>query len=166
MLQVQFNHNKNNHKQVRPLQRNIHFRAMEKTLLGIKPDAFEKGLSRKIKKEIIDMTGLKVLTGNAKIRSRKTMEKHYAEHSQKGFFGELIDYVTRGKFGAYVLEGDDAVQKLRTACKVIREKYAPGAKNENLVHSSDSTISAKEEIGNFFKRSVKKFFPEEISKAA
>lgn len=94
------------------------------------------------------------------------MEEHYAEHSAKGFFRELINYVTRGKFGAYILEGDNAVQKLRTAATEIRNKYAPGAKNENLIHSSDSVLSAQREIKNFFKKGSQNHSKKSPNKAA
>ena len=132
----------------------ISFKAMERTLFGIKPDAFEKGLASTIGQEIIHKTGLKLVTAKIAVQSRKTMEKHYAEHAGKSFFNDLINYITRGKFGAYVLEGDNAILKLRTAASEIREKYAPNQKRENLVHSSDSPDAAAREIKNFFSNLV------------
>lgn len=154
MLQrIQFNQksqNTNNTRAVEPMRQKISFKEIEKTLLGIKPDAFEKGIDETILKEILQKTGFKVLAENVKVQARATMEKHYAEHAQKGFFNNLISYVTRDKFGAYELEGDNAVSTLRRVASEIREKYAPGAKTENLVHSSDSVESANREIANFF----------------
>lgn len=154
MLQrIQFNQrtqNTNNSMAVASKREKISFKAIEKTLLGIKPDAFEKGIDGVILKEILEKTGFKLLAENVKVQPRATMERHYAEHAQKGFFDSLISYVTRDKFGAYKLEGDNAVATLRKAASEIREKYAPGAKTENLVHSSDSVESANREIANFF----------------
>lgn len=118
--------------------------------MGIKPDAFEKGLASTIGKEIIQKSGLKLVAAKITVQSKKAMEKHYSEHIGKTFFNDLVLYLTRGKFGAYVLEGEDAVLKLRTAASEIREKYAPNQKRENLVHSSDSPESAAREIKNFF----------------
>ncbi len=140
---------KQNNEVVRSGQK-VSFKAVERTLLGIKPDAFERGLANTIGQEIIQKTGLKLVTARIAVQSKKTMEKHYAEHVGKSFFNDLINYITRGKFGAYVLEGDDAIVKLRTAASEIRQKYAPNSKTENLVHSSDSPESAAREIKNFF----------------
>lgn len=155
LQQIQFNQKLAGSRNTTPLgqtKSRVSFTAVERTLLGIKPDAFEKNLAGTIGKEIIDKTGLKIIAGKVGVQSRKTMETHYAEHQGKGFFDNLINYVTRGKFGAYVLEGDDAVSKLRAAASEVRAKYAPDSKSENLVHSSDSTESAAREIGNFFSK--------------
>ena len=153
MLNVGFNPNtsvqKNNSSQSRS-QNQIAFGAWEKTLLGLKPDAFEKKLAAKLEKEAMAMTGLTVVKKWVGVPSREKMEIHYAEHKAQSFFNDLINYVTRGKFKAVVLEGDDAVLKLRTAAKELRTKYAQGSKTENLIHSSDSTESADREIKNFF----------------
>jgi len=150
LQQIQFTQQKNTASKEMSRKQNVSFGAIERTLLGIKPDAFEKGLASTIGQEIIQKTGLKLITAKIGVQSKKIMENHYAEHKGKGFFENLINYVTRGKFGAYVLEGDDAIVKLRAAASEVRAKYAPDSKSENLVHSSDSVESAAREIKNFF----------------
>ncbi len=150
MLKVGFNQPVNTLTQNKNNKQQVTFGAWEQTLLGLKPDAFEKGLAKTLEKEIVNKTGLKVAKNWVGVPTREKMETHYAEHKGKGFFNDLIDYVTRGKFKVVTLEGEDAVSKLRTAALELRNKYAPGAKNENLIHSSDSVQSAKKEIINFF----------------
>jgi len=150
MQTVQFNQGLYNQIPISSNNSKIAFGAYERTLMGLKSDAFEKGLSKTIKNEIIENTGLKLVAQSERKRSRAQMGRHYAVHKGKDFLKSLIDYVTRGKFGAYVLEGDDAVLKLRNAAMDIRNKYAFGSKKENLIHSSDSVANAAEEIKNFF----------------
>jgi len=153
LQQIQFNQNRaNNQNQVMPMRNRISFGELQRTLLGLKPDAYEKGLAGQIKNEILAETGLKVVMQKIKVQSREMMGNHYAHHSGKAFFEGLIDYVTRGKFGAYVLEGDDAVVKLRDTALNLREKYGVVGQRENLIHSSDSAEAAENEIGKFFSK--------------
>ena len=85
--------------------------------------------------------------------------RHYAEHSDKPFFGELISFITRGPLVAMVLEGTDAVDAVRQVIGATNPlEAAPGSirgdfgleVQTNLVHGSDSDESAAREIGLFF----------------
>ena len=127
---------------------------MERTLVLIKPDAVERNLIGKILTFYED-NGLKIIALKMEKISREFAEKHYKEHKGKSFFNELIDYITRSSLCALVLEGNDAVEKVREingSTKpekqkegTIRKAYAKSI-TENSVHSSDSVEHAKEEI--------------------
>ena len=86
-------------------------------------------------------------------------EQHYAEHSEKPFFGELIEFITRGPLVAMVLEGESAVAAARQMIGATNPlEAAPGSIRGdfaievtfNLVHGSDSTATAEREIALFF----------------
>lgn len=132
---------------------------MEKTLLLIKPD----GVQRKCVGEIIgrlekrgwSLVGMKLM----KV-PRDLAETHYNEHSEKPFFGELIDYITEGPIVAMVWEGDQVITAMRTMMgKTNPIEAAPGTIRgdlandftRNMVHGSDSPESAAREIDLFFK---------------
>ena len=91
--------------------------------------------------------------------SRELGETHYAEHSAKPFFGELVDFITSGPTLAFVLEGEGAIATCRDTIGATNPAdAAPGsirgalalAMPNNLVHGSDSTESAEREIGIWF----------------
>lgn len=156
MLRVQAYQNLGNQNQKQRTNRNnISFMAIQQTVFGIKPDAYERKLARTVKKEMLQNTGLKVVASKVKVWSKTVMEAHYKEHSLKSFFVNLINYVTRGKFGVYVLEGEDAVLKARTEATNIRNRHAGSIPGENLVHTSDSERAARIEKANFFPRKYK-----------
>lgn len=133
--------------------------ALERTFTMLKPGV----LSRRIAGEIIsrmerkgfDIVGMKLMR-----ISRPLAEKHYGEHREKPFFGELVDYITSGPVIAMVLEGDSAVKILRMMCGSTRvEDAAPGTirgdyamhTGLNIIHASDSPESAGKETELFFK---------------
>jgi len=133
--------------------------AIERTYAMLKPGV----LSRRIAGEIItrlerkgfDIIGLKIMR-----ISRELAQTHYAEHREKPFFGELVDYITSGPVVAMVLEGDQAIKILRLMAGstksleampgTIRGDYAMHT-NVNIIHASDSPEAAAREIGLFFK---------------
>jgi len=131
---------------------------MERTLILAKPDAYARGLSGEIlarfeRKGLVPVA-LRVLT-----MTRELAERHYAEHLEKPFFGELADFITSGPLVAIVLEGPDAVAAARQVIGATNPlTAAPGsirgdlaiATGENLVHGSDGPESAAREIGIFF----------------
>ena len=131
---------------------------MERTLILAKPDAYARGLSGEIlarfeRKGLVPVA-LRVLT-----MTRELAERHYAEHLEKPFFGELADFITSGPLVAMVLEGPDAVAAARQVIGATNPlTAAPGsirgdlaiATGENLVHGSDGPESAVREIGIFF----------------
>ena len=131
---------------------------MERTLILAKPDAYARGLGGEIlarfeRKGLVPVA-LLVLT-----MTRELAERHYAEHLEKPFFGELADFITSGPLIAMVLEGPDAVAAARQVIGATNPlNAAPGsirgdlaiATGENLVHGSDGPESAVREIGIFF----------------
>ena len=126
------------------------FCAFERTLIGFKPDAFEKKIVEELTEKLINKTGLKLAEEWEGIPDTAKMENHYAVHKGKSFFENLINYVTRVKFKAFVLEGENAVEKARIAALELRQEYDVAGKSENLIHSSDSVENASGEILNFF----------------
>lgn len=131
---------------------------MEQTLVLIKPDAVERNLIGKILSEY-ERNGLKIVEMQLLTASKTIAAAHYAEHEGKPFYDELIDYITGGPLVAFVLEGEDAIQRVRAlngatdpkdaADNTIRALYGIDLSN-NTVHASDSAESAKKEISIWF----------------
>ncbi|WP_027008377.1 nucleoside-diphosphate kinase [Conexibacter woesei] len=131
---------------------------MSRTLILVKPDAFARGLTGEIlarfERKGLTIAALKLVT-----TSRETAETHYAEHKERPFFGELVDFITSAPLVAIVLEGDDVVKASRQLIGAtnpleantgsIRGDFAIEV-GQNLVHGSDSDESAAREIGIWF----------------
>jgi len=131
---------------------------MERTLVLIKPDGVKRGLIGKIlnqyEEKTLEIVELKIVTA-----TRENALKHYSEHAGKGFFEELISYITEGKICAMILMGDRAVDVVRkingdkdpvkAELSSIRGQFAID-KTQNLVHASDSHDSAEREIAIWF----------------
>lgn len=131
---------------------------MEETLVLIKPD----GVKRQICGEILtryERKGLIIKAMKLLQTSRELAEEHYAEHKDKPFFGELVDFITSGPVLAFVLAGKNAVTSVRTingatnpvdaTSGSIRGDYAL-TMDSNVVHASDSVDSATREIHLWF----------------
>jgi nucleoside-diphosphate kinase len=129
-----------------------------RTLILIKPDAFERGLTGEVldrfERKGLRITALTLLRADEEIANR-----HYAEHTDKPFFGELVEFITRGPLVAAVLEGHEAVAAARQLIGATNPiEAAPGSIRGdyglevtfNLVHGSDSDESAVREIGIWF----------------
>ena len=131
---------------------------MDRTLILVKPDAFERNLTGEIIARF-ERKGLRIAALKHMTVPRETAEQHYAEHSEKPFFGELVDFITGGPLVAMVLEGHEAVKAARqvigatnpleAATGSIRGDFAV-AVGQNMVHGSDSPESAEREIGIWF----------------
>ncbi len=130
----------------------------EQTLILVKPDAMERGLAGEILARF-ERRGLTVQAARLLTVSRDLAEQHYAEHSEKPFFGELVGFITSGSTLALVLEGEDAVRVSRLTIGATNPvDAAPGtirgdlalAMPNNLVHGSDSTETAAREIALWF----------------
>jgi len=131
---------------------------MERTLILVKPDAFERRLTGEVISRFEDkglsLVALKLLTADEEIANA-----HYAEHSEKPFFGELVSFITGGPLVAAVLEGPNAIGAARqligstdpveAATGSIRGDFGLEV-TFNLVHGSDSPESAAREIGIWF----------------
>ena len=132
--------------------------AVEQTLILIKPDAVERRLSAEILGRI-ERRGFDVRAGKLLRVSRELAERHYAEHTEKPFFGELVEFITSAPTWALVVEGEGAIATMRKTIGATNPADAePGsirgdlatAMPNNLVHGSDSSESAKREIALWF----------------
>ena len=132
--------------------------AFEQTLILIKPDAVERRLSAEILGRI-ERRGFVVRAGKLLRVSRDLGERHYAEHSEKPFFGEIVEFITSAPTWALVVEGEGAIATMRKTIGATNPADAdPGsirgdlatAMPDNLVHGSDSPESAKREIALWF----------------
>ena len=85
---------------------------MDRTLILVKPDAFARGLSGEIIARF-ERKGLSIVALRHMTVERELAERHYAEHAERPFFGELVDFITSGPIVAMVLEGTDAVRAAR-----------------------------------------------------
>ncbi|HKP17275.1 MAG TPA: nucleoside-diphosphate kinase [Gaiellaceae bacterium] len=132
--------------------------AVERTLVLIKPDAVARGLAGEILRRF-EGRGLVMRAGKLVRVGRELAERHYAEHREKPFFGELVDFITSTPTLALVLEGEGAITVVRTTMGATNPaSAAPGTVRgdlalsmpDNLVHGSDSPESAEREIGLWF----------------
>src|SRR5512146_532190 len=130
--------------------------AVERTLILAKPDAVERGLSGEIVARF-ERRGFTLRAARLLRVDRQLAERHYAEHTEKPFFGELVEFITSGPTLAFVLEGEGAIATARKTIGATNPADAdPGslrgqfAMPNNLVHGSDSPESAEREIGIWF----------------
>jgi nucleoside-diphosphate kinase len=130
----------------------------ERTLVLIKPDALERGLAGEILGRL-EQRGLSIRAAKLVQVERELAERHYEEHREKPFFGELLEFITSAPTFALVLEGESAVAVVRTTMGATNPaQAAPGtirgdlalAMPDNLVHGSDSQESAAREIALWF----------------
>src|ERR1700744_556471 len=131
---------------------------MDRTLILVKPDAFARGLSGEIIARF-ERKGLAIVALRSMTVSRELAEEHYAEHAERPFFGELVDFITSGPIVAMVLEGVDAVTAARQVIGAtnpleantgtIRGDFALET-GRNMVHGSDAPESAAREVALFF----------------
>jgi nucleoside-diphosphate kinase len=132
--------------------------AIERSLILIKPDAVERSLAGEILGRI-ERRGFTLRAAKLLSVDRALGEEHYAEHREKPFFGELVDFITSAPTLALVVEGEGAIGTLRTTIGATNPAdAAPGtirgdlalAVPNNLVHGSDSPESAEREIALWF----------------
>jgi nucleoside-diphosphate kinase len=131
---------------------------VDRTLILVKPDAFERGLTGEIIARF-ERKGLRIVALKHMTVDEDLAKRHYAEHEGKPFFGELVEFITSGPLVAMVLEGEQAVAAARQVIGAtnpidaspgsIRGDYAI-AVGQNMVHGSDSPESAAREAGLFF----------------
>jgi nucleoside-diphosphate kinase len=131
---------------------------MSRTLILVKPDAFERGLTGEVIARF-ERKGLRLAALKQMQIGEEIANVHYAEHAEKPFFGELVEFITGGPLVAMVLEGPDAVlaarqligatNPLEAETGSIRGDFATEV-TFNLVHGSDSDESAEREIEIWF----------------
>jgi nucleoside-diphosphate kinase len=131
---------------------------MDRTLILVKPDAFERGLTGEVIARF-ERKGLKLVAMKLMTVDRDLAEEHYAEHEGKPFYGDLVEFITGGPLVAMVLEGYEAVTAARQVIGATNPLEAsPGSirgdfgleVQTNLVHGADSPESAKREVALFF----------------
>jgi nucleoside-diphosphate kinase len=132
---------------------------VNRTLVICKPDAVERGLTGEIIARL-ERKGLRLVAAELRLIDRETAARHYAEHEGKGFYEDLLAFITRSPAMLVVVEGpDDTWQIVRLLMGATNPAVAdPGTirgdlaveTTENLVHGSDSAESAAREIAIFF----------------
>ena len=130
----------------------------ERTLVLIKPDAMKRKLAGEIVARL-ERRALEIRAAKLVQVDRPLAERHYAEHAEKPFFGELVEFITSSPTLALVVEGESAIAVVRTTMGATNPvSAAPGtirgdlalAMPDNLVHGSDSPESAEREIALWF----------------
>ncbi|MCL4152110.1 UNVERIFIED_CONTAM: hypothetical protein GTU68_005871 [Idotea baltica] len=132
--------------------------AVQRTFSIIKPDATERNLTGAIN-AVFEKSGLRVVAQRRIQMTRTQAERFYGEHSERPFFGELVEFMTSAPVVVQVLEGENAVLAHRdvmgatnpaeAADGTVRKLFAKSI-GENSVHGSDSVESAAKEIVQFF----------------
>jgi nucleoside-diphosphate kinase len=132
--------------------------AVERTLVLVKPDAMRRALAGEIVARL-ERRGLELSAARMLTVDRSLAQEHYAEHTEKPFFGELVDFITSGPTLALVVAGEGAITTVRTTIGATNPAdAAPGtirgdlslSMPDNLVHGSDSPESAEREISLWF----------------
>ena len=132
--------------------------AVESTLLIVKPDGVKRALVGEVLRRV-EAKGLRIAELKMFTIDRAMAEEHYAEHREKPFFGELVDFITSGPVVAARLEGESAIEVWRTLMGPTDPVKAPPGTirgdlgliiTENIVHGSDSPASAERELKLFF----------------
>lgn len=131
----------------------------DRTLVLLKPDAVERGLVGTIVSRF-EAKGLRIVAMDLRTLDADLLARHYEEHVGKGFYADLVAFMSRGPVVALVLEGpEDTWEVVRAMMGATNPRTAaPGTIRgdlgilftENLVHGSDSADSAAREIGIFF----------------
>jgi len=131
---------------------------MDRTLILVKPDAFERGLTGEIIARF-ERKGLRIAALRRMQVTEDLAKLHYAEHEGKPFFGELVDFITSAPLVAMILEGHEAVKAARQVIGATNPLEAETgsirgdlalAVGQNMVHGSDSAESAQREADLFF----------------
>jgi nucleoside-diphosphate kinase len=131
----------------------------EKSFVMLKPDAVLRRLTGKILTRF-EERGLEIVAAKMLVIPRELAQQHYAEHKEKPFFADLVDYITSGPVLATVIEGEECISLIRkmvgatnpkeSDMGTIRGDYAIDT-GRNIIHASDSPASAEREIELFFK---------------
>ena len=132
--------------------------SLERTLFIVKPDAVARNLIGRILAHV-EERGFKIVEARLTRLTREQCQEFYAEHAGKGFFNDLVDFMTSGPAMLTCLERENAITTLRevigatdpaqAAEGTVRKLYAE-SKGRNAVHASDSSASADREVKLFF----------------
>ena len=131
----------------------------DRTLVLLKPDAVERGLIGELVSRF-ERKNLTIVALELRQLDEATLARHYEEHQGKGFYADLVSFMSSGPVVAMVVEGpEDTWEVMRTLMGATNSRKAAGGTirgdlsasfTENLVHGSDSLASAEREIGIFF----------------
>ena len=130
----------------------------ERTLVLVKPDGVRRGLVGEVLSRI-ERKGMHIVAMDMRTLDRDTAQLHYLEHTEKPFYGSLVDFITSSPLVAAVVEGPRAIEAFRALAGATDPvRAAPGTirgdhaleVQENIVHGSDSADSAEREIKIFF----------------
>lgn len=131
---------------------------IERTFVMMKPGVLQRRIAGEVLSRF-EKKGLKLIALKLIRIDKEQAKKHYAEHADKPFFQELIDYIISGPVVAMAFEGDNAVSLVRNLCGATKALDAPAGTirgdyalhtNNNVVHASDSVESAERELSLFF----------------
>jgi nucleoside-diphosphate kinase len=131
---------------------------MEKTFLMVKPDGVQRGLIGEVIARL-ERKGFQLVAAKLMHITPELAEQHYAEHRERPFFGELVDFITSGPVMAMVWQGENIIATARQMMGATNPaEAAPGTIRGdfgvqvamNIIHGSDSAESAAREIGLFF----------------
>jgi nucleoside-diphosphate kinase len=131
---------------------------MEKTFIMIKPDGVQRGLVGEIVSRF-EKKGFQLLGAKLMSVSTELAEKHYEEHKERPFFGELVEFITSSPVFAFVLTGDNVVATARQMMGTTNPSESlPGpirgdfgiSVGMNIIHGSDSAQSAERELALWF----------------
>lgn len=131
---------------------------MEKTFLMVKPDGVQRGLVGEVIARL-ERKGFQLVAAKLMHITPELAEQHYAEHRERPFFGELVDFITSGPVMAMVWQGENIIATARQMMGATNPaEAAPGTIRGdfgvqvamNIIHGSDSAESAAREIGLFF----------------
>lgn len=145
---------------------------MERTLVLVKPDAMQRGLAGEIVSRL-ERRGLRIAAMRMLRVDRDLASRHYAEHTEKPFYGTLVDFITSSPIIAAVFEGPNAVETVRATMGATDPRAAPPGTirgdyalfiTQNLIHGSDSQESAKREIVLFFDESDIYTYPRDLDR--
>ena len=135
---------------------------MERTFAMIKPDGVQRGLVGEVISRW-EKRGIRIIALKSMRITRELAGQHYAEHRDRPFFADLVDFITSGPVVPMVLEGENVIAVVRTMMGATDPKEAaPGtirgdlamSIDQNVIHGSDSPASAAREIGLFFSASM------------
>lgn len=131
---------------------------MERTLIIVKPDAVQRGLTGEVIRRL-EQRGLRIIGMKFMQVDEALAKKHYGEHEGKPFFGGLVSYITSSPVVVMAMEGTNAVAAARKTigstkpfeaeAGTIRGDFALEV-GRNLVHGSDSPENGEKEVANFF----------------
>jgi nucleoside-diphosphate kinase len=133
---------------------------MEQTFLMVKPDGVQRNLVGAIVHRF-EQKGFKLAGAKLMVISEELAQSHYAEHKERPFFGELVEFITSGPVFAMVWEGENVISTARdmmgktnpqeAAAGSVRGDYGMTV-GKNIIHGSDSQESAEREINLFFNK--------------